>query len=234
MEGRNTALPVQAGLSHSLPPRATNPFPGVPGPAAEDAWKSWDDGMRDAVTVAATSSGARSSAASETFSSNHLRRGRPSTVMGQRRQGGPTRRDDVVVGEDFPTATTMFPPPVFPPPLPPSASYSRGKPHTAATPVEAWQSLQPQPQSRSPVRLDVRRQGRPRPRQAPREGGDSGDDGTLERDNGSCREVEGCAVSDNAQDRWACGVGTDGSTDGVDIDADYLRKGEDRIGAVYL
>lgn len=232
MEGRNTALPVQAGLSRSLPPRATNPFPGVPEPAPEAAWKSWDDRMQDAATADATSSGARSSTASETFSSNHLRRGRSSTVMGQRRQGGPTRRDDVVVGEDFPTATTVFPPPVFPPPLPPSASYSRGKPHTAATPAKAWQSLQPQPLSRSPLRLDMRRQGRPRPRQAPREGGDSGEDGSLEDDNGSSRQVEGCAVSDNAQDRWACGVGTDGSTDGAGIDADYLRTGEERIGAV--
>lgn len=233
MEGRKTALPVQAGLSHSLPPRATNPFPGVPEPAPDSVWKSWGDGMQDAPTAAATSSGARSSTASETFFSNHLRRGRPPTVMGgQRGQDKLMRRDDVVIGEDFPTATTMFPPPVFPPPIPPSASYSRGKPLAAATPVAAWQSPQPQPLSRSPVRLGVRREGRPRPRQAPREGGDSGDDGSLEHDNASCREVEGCVGSDNGQDRWVCGVGADGSTDSADIDVDYLRTREERIGVV--
>ncbi|CAM9387548.1 unnamed protein product, partial [Laminaria digitata] len=169
MEGRKTALPVQAGLSHSLPPRATNPYPGFAEPEPEAAWKSWGDGMRDSATAAATSSGARSSTASETFTSNHLRRGRPSALMGQRRQDRPTRRDDVVIGQDFTTPTTMFPPSAFPPPLPPCASFSRGKPMMAATPVAAWQSIQPQPQSRSPVRVGVRRQGRPRPRQAPRE-----------------------------------------------------------------
>lgn len=232
MEGRKTALPVQAGLSNSLPPRATNPYPGVPEPEPEAAWKSWGDGMRDSATAAATSSGARSSTASETFTSNHLRRGRPSALMGQRRQDRPTRRDDVVIGQDFPTPTTMFPPSAFPPPLPPCASFSRGKPMMAATPVAAWQSLQAQPQSRSPVRVGVRRQGRPRPRQAPREGGDSGDDGSLEHNTGSCREVEHCVGSDEGQGGWVCGVGAHSSVDGADVDRDYLRTGEEHIGAV--
>lgn len=232
MEGRKTALPVQAGLSHSLPPCETNPFPGVPEPAPEAAWKSWGDGMRDTATAAATSSGARSCTASDTFSSNHLRRGRPSPVMGQRRQDRPTRRDDVEVGENFPTPSTMFPPPALPPPFPPSGSYSRGKPLTAATPVAAWQSLQPQPLSRSPVRVGARRRDRPRPRQAPREGGDSGDDASLEHDGGRCRKVEGCVGSDTGQGKWVCGVDASSSAGGVDGDGDYLPTAEERVGAV--
>lgn len=222
MEGRKSTHPVRAGPSHALPPRATNPYLGEPEPAPEATWNSWGDRMPDA----ATSSGARSSTASETFRSNHLRRGRLSPHVGQRRQDMPMRRDDLAVGDDLPTPTTMFPPSAFPPP-PPSAAFSRGKSMMAATPVAAWQPLQPQPLSRSPVRVGVRRQDRPRPRQAPREGDDGG---SLEHgDGGSCREVEGCVSSDERQGGWVVGVGASGSADGTDIGGDYVRMGEERI-----
>ena len=226
MEGRKSVQPVQAGPSHSLPHRATtNLSRCVPEPAPEVAWKSWVDGIRDTATAVGSSSSARSSTVSETFPANQPRRGPPSLHVEQRRQDMPMRRDHLAVVEDFATPTTLFPPPPF---LPPSAAFSRGKPTTAATPVAAWQPIQPQPLSRSPVRVGVRRQDRPRPRQAPREG-DDGDVGSLEHADGSGRDMERCVGSDEGQGGWVGSVGDNSSAAGACTNGDGLRTGEERI-----